>query len=86
MQIEGGFGWRGCERREGLGTENLKFTVGKLRQVQDTTGCEHIFDGPTRIEGNYQCGWCSKCGNQVALQLDGAGNRTGVSLIVVVGP
>jgi hypothetical protein len=52
-------------------------------QKADTTGCAHRFDGPTRKEDGWEMGLCSNCHNQVALELDEAGKRTGRSRLIV---
>jgi hypothetical protein len=60
--------------------------MATLKQLPDSTGCQHRLDGPTRNDGVFEYGYCSACKNQVALQLDGSGRRTGESFIVVIEP
>lgn len=60
----------------------MEFNIMPVKLVQDNSGCKHSLIWPTRSEEDKLYGKCFLCHDQVALELDRVGRRTGRSWIV----
>ena len=53
-----------------------------IKQTPDESGCNHSLNGPIRKDDKFEYGFCDTCNQEVAIQLNKTGERTGKSWIV----